>query len=533
MFILAAVPFLGPIAAPQGSANSTSGGALKLEQAAFDVQSYDIALKVDPAKKTLTGFTIIEAKIVVPTASILLDLQAPFTVSKVTDGKSPLRFDRIKDALRVHFPLSKQPGAPIRIEIEYAGAPQVARNAPWDGGIMWSKTPSGAHWISVALQGDGADLIFPCKDHPSDRPNHATMRLTVPDPLIAVGPGKLEKTTKNADKTSTYVWNMPLPINNYSLVFNAAPYELVKDSVKSVTGQTIPIHFYVLRENKDKAPRLIEEQKKYLAFMEKYCGPFPFRTVKCGIVETPHLGMEHSTAIAYGNSYRYAPEGMDWLLLHEFGHEWWANLVSNADWRDMWIHEGFQSFMDTFYIEQLRGKEAYFTSMKGRRRGIRNAAPVAPREETSSAAYGGDMYDKGALTLHALRYLIGDEPFLRSIRRMAYPTPESEKWDDGRALRLVTTEDFVNIASTEAKQDLRWFFEVYIRRAKLPVLKTETANGVLRLEWVAPDNLPFPMPVDVIADGKTVRVAMPGGKGSVNFSGAAPVVDPNGWVLKQ
>ena len=517
------------IAAAQGPA---SGGTLKLEQAAYDVQAYDVSLRADPATKTLSGTTVMDAKTVIPTASILLDLDAPYTVSRVTDGKMPLRFERLKDAIRVHFPLSKQPGDPIRCEVTYAGTPHVARNSPWDGGFTWAKTPSGADWIAVALQGAGADLLFPCKDHPSDRPDRATMRLTVPDPLVAVGPGLLKKTEKNADKTTTYVWHMALPINNYSLVFNAAPYDLVQDSVKSVGGQTIPIQFYVLPENKTKAPKLIEEQKKYLAFMEKYCGPFPFRTVKCGIVETPHLGMEHSTAIAYGNRYRFAQDGLDWLLLHEFGHEWWANLVSNADWRDMWIHEGFQSFLDTFYIEQIRGKDAYFAAMKGRRRQVTNAAPVAPREETSSEAYGGDIYDKGALTLHALRYLIGDARFLRSIRRMAYPTPESEKWADGRALRLVTTDDYVNIASKEAGQDLRWFFEVYVRQAKLPTLRTEASNGVLRLEWVVPGNLPFPMPVDVVVDGKTVRVAMTGGHASVSYSGAEPVIDPNGWVLR-
>lgn len=511
----------------------SSGGALDIRQACYDVQSYDIAIKVDPANKSISGTTLMDAKVVIPTGSILLDLDDPFTVSKVTDGKEDLRFERAKGIIRVYFPASKQPGESIHIETTYSGKPLVARNAPWDGGIVWSKTPSGADWVSVALQGAGADLIFPCKDHPSDRPNHATMRLTVPDPLVAVGPGKLQKTVKNDDKTSTYVWYMALPINNYSLVFNAAPYTLVTDKIKSVAGQQIPIHYYVLPENKDKAPRLIEEQKKYLAFMEKYCGPFPFRTVKAGIVETPHLGMEHSTAIAYGNKYRFAPDGLDWLLLHEFGHEWWANLVSNADWRDMWIHEGFQSFMDTFYIEQIRGKGAYFTAMKGRKRNVSNRAPVAPRAETSSEAYGNDIYDKGALILSSLRYLIGDEPFLRSIRRMAYPTPESEKWTDGRALRLVTTDDFVTIASREAGQDLSWFFEVYVRQAKLPVLKNSVVDSVLNLEWETPDGLPFAMPIDVVVNGKMVRVPMTRGKGSVPFTGAEPIVDPNGWVLRQ
>jgi len=513
---------------------NSSGGELKREQAAYDVQSYDVAITVDPAQKTFAGTTIMVAKTTSPTISIVVDLDNAFTISRVSDGPQSLRFERLPNALRVYFPVSKQPGDAIRTEISYAGTPIVARRAPWDGGTVWAKTPSGADWVSVALQGAGADLIFPCKDHPSDRPNEATMRLTVPDPLIAVGPGTLKSTTPNpASKTTTYFWHMPLPIANYSIVFNAAPYQSIKDSAKSIDGKTVPIIGYFLPESMAQGPKLIVELKKYLAFMEKYCGPYPFRTVKLGIVETPHLGMEHSTSIAYGNKFRFAEDGYDWLLLHEFGHEWWANLVTNADWRDMWIHEGFQSFMDTFYVGSIRGEEAYFTAMKGRRRAITNRGPVAPRHELAGDAYGSDIYDKGALILHSLRYLVGDEAFLRMLRRMAYPDPASEKWTDGRAQRLVTTDDFLTIAERESKEKLDWFFEVYLRRSALPKLVTSVEGKTMHLKWETVDSLPFPMPIDVVVDGKTVRVPMTGGQGMVTFAGeTAPIVDPNGWVLR-
>jgi aminopeptidase N len=279
-----------------------------------------------------------------------------------------------------------------------------------------------------------------------------------------------------------------------------------------------------------------------MAFMEKYCGPFAFRTVKCGIVETPHLGMEHSTAIAYGNQFRFDKDGLDWLMLHEFGHEWWANLVTASDWKDFWIHEGFQSYMDTLYQEHIHGRDAYLKAMKARLRGTRNKQPVAPREpKISYEVYmiapdytqgDGDIYTKGALILHALRYLIGDRAFFNSLRHMAYPTKAMEKVTDGRQEHLVTTDDFLTIAERESGMRLDWFFELYLRQPKLPKLVTSVEGNTMTLKWETPDGLPFPMPIDVQIDGKIQRLKMEGGKGSVTFTGTPPVIDPESWVLR-
>ena len=189
--------------------------------------------------------------------------------------------------------------------------------------------------------------------------------MTVPDPLVASGPGKLESVKKNGERHVHLQLADDEPDRNYSIVFNAAPYKtVIEDAYKSIAGETLPIIFYVLPEDYDKAPKLIAEQKKYLAYYEKYLGPYPFRSQKVGIVETPHLGMEHSTDIAYGNQFKFDADGTDWLLLHEFGHEWWANLVTAADWKDFWLHEGFQSYMDTLYQEYLHGQDAYLKAMK-------------------------------------------------------------------------------------------------------------------------------------------------------------------------
>ncbi|MBX7055081.1 MAG: M1 family metallopeptidase [Pyrinomonadaceae bacterium] len=530
-----------------GARPTETGGPLMFEQAVFDVQDYDISIAADPATKTIKGTTVMTARTVIPTNVIVLDLDAAFAISRLTDGVRDLKYERKAGKIWIWFPLTKQVGDVIKTSITYAGTPKEAPRPPWVGGFMWKKTPNDADWISVALQNDGADLMFPCKDHPSDKPATASMHITVPDPLMGVGPGKFAGVRKNADGTSVYSWRMTNPIANYSLVFNAAPYKVIEDKYRTATGETMPIFFYVLPESFEKGPGLIAEQKKYLAFYEKYLGPYPFRSQKVGIVETPHLGMEHSTAIAYGNQFKYNEDGTDWLLLHEFGHEYWANLVTASDWRDFWIHEGFQSYMDTLYTETLHGKDAYMKAMRNRQRGFKNKQPVAPREpkiayqvymsEPDYLNSDGDIYGKGAYFLHTLRYLIGDTAFFNALRHMAYPSKELERLTDGRQERLVNTDDFLTIAETDSGMKLDWLFEIYLRQPKLPKLVTAiqqdcVSNCKMMLRWETPNNMPFPMPVDVVIGGKTQRVEMKDGKGSVAYTGAPPVVDPDGWVLK-
>ncbi|MEP6849508.1 MAG: M1 family metallopeptidase [Acidobacteriota bacterium] len=531
-----------------GSRPTPTGGPLMFEQAVYDVENYDITLNVDPKTRSIFGTTVMTARTNIPTNVIVLDLDTPYTISKITDGaRRDLKYERREGKIWIWFPFSKQLGEEIKTSITYSGTPRVAPRAPWIGGFMWSKTPSGADWVSVALQNDGADLEFPCKDHPSDKAATSSMHITVPDPLVATGPGKLEGVKKNSDGTSTYNWHMTNPISNYSLVFNAAPYKTIDDTYKSISGDTLPIVFYVLPEDFDKGAKLVAEQKKYLAFYEKYLGPYPFRSQKVGIVETPHLGMEHSTDIAYGNGFKFNEDGTDWLLLHEFGHEYWANLVTASDWKDFWLHEGFQSYMDTLYQEYLHGQDAYLKGMANRVKGLRNKQAVAPREpkiayqvymaEPDYVNSDGDIYGKGALILHALRYLIGDEKFFKALHHMAYPTKEMETYTDGRQERLVTTDDFLTIAEQDSGMKLDWFFELYLRQPKLPRLLGASASDcsekcTFNLQWETPNNMPFPMPVDVIVDGKTQRVEMPDGKGSVIYTGKPPVIDPQGWVLK-
>jgi aminopeptidase N len=532
-----------------GTRPTDSGGPLMPEQAAYDVISYDLALAINPAEQSIKGTLTTHARIVHPTAWFVLDLDDPLKVEGVNaiqaNGKiEPLQFERRGGKIWIEFPLTKQPGETVKVSVNYGGKPRVAPRPPWVGGFIWSKTPSGQPWIATACQMDGADIWWPCKDHPSDEPDSMALHITVPEPLIVASNGRLQGVKKNGDGTQTFNWLISVPFNNYSVALNIAPYRTITGEFKSMTGETVPITLWVLPEDYEKGQQLFPQITKNLNFLEKYLGPYPFRAEKVGVAQTPHLGMEHSTITAYGSNFQNNAYGFDGLLFHEMGHDWWANLVTASDWRDFWLHEGFETYMDALYAGSLQGDAGYERYLAAQRQGIHNRQAVAPRESrTAMQVYmtapdylsgDGDIYGKGALILHTLRYLIGDEAFFKSLRRMAYPDPAMEKVKDGRQFRFATTDDFRHIAEQVSGMKLDWFFEVYLRQPALPRLVTETKGNTLVLRWDTPNGLKFPMPVEVQVGGQTRRVEMNQTEATIPFeAGQTPVVDPKNRILKQ
>ncbi len=531
-----------------GARPTDSGGVLMPEQAAYDVKHYDLAVTPNIEAQSIKGVLTVTVLIVKPIDKFVLDLDYPFTVESVKyifDTMNPLsaKFERRGSQIWINLPGTVSTGKIAKLSIAYSGKPKIAPKPPWVGGFVWSKTADGSPWFATAVQNDGADLWFPVKDHPSDKADTTSLHFTVPGNLVAASNGKLASVVDNKDGTKTFNWEVSQPISNYCIALNVAPYKLIEDQVKSVSGAMIPIKFYVLPQDEAKGQSLIDLTKKYTAFYEKYLGPYPFRADKIGIVETPHLGMEHQTITAYGNEFKYNADGEDWLLFHEFGHEWWANLVTAPDWNDFWIHEGFQSFMDTFYIETTKGKGAYFAAMKARYKNLRNVKAVAPRQpQTTTQIYmlppeytksDGDIYGKGALILNSLRFYIGDDAFFKSLRRTTYSDPKMEKVTNGKQFHFETTDDFLRTAERESGKDLKWFFEVYLRQPQLPKLVAETNANQLNLRWDVPNNLPFPMPVEVRIGGVIKKAEMKNGSGSVPLPADVKYeIDPNGWILK-
>lgn len=516
-----------------------SGGPIMPEQAAYDVTFYGMNLEVFPKEQRIEGEIEVRARVDQPMKFLVLDLHPDLAVNQVTQRDKPLTFTTKGGKIWIDLGHTRQPKERINVRVAYGGTPRLAPNPPWDGGFTWRKTPSGADWIATTCQTNGADLWWPCKDHVSDEPDSMALSITVPEPLVVASNGHLRGQRKTAPGKITYDWYISTPINIYDVALNIAPYVALEDEMTSVSGETFPVVFYVLPEDEAKGKKLLPEIKAHVAFYEKYLGAYPFRKDKYGVVQTPHLGMEHQTIIAYGANFNNGSMtgGRDWgfdaLHHHELGHEWWGNLVTNYDWKDMWIHEGICSYMQALYMEDLKGKKGYHEYINNMR--FQNRLAIAP-EETRSAKeiYQAPIYSKGAWVIHSLRYLIGDEALFASLRRMCYPLPAMEAITDGAQCRFVTTDDLRLICEEQSGMDLKWFFDVYLRQPALPVLISRVENNKISLRWETPGDLPFKMPVDVLIDGKVQRVQVTREGVTVKLQpGQKPEVDPDRWVMME
>lgn len=525
-----------------------SGGEMTWQQGVFIVHHYDLNLKVNPADSTVSGSVTVDFRMAHPSNEIELALDPSLTVEGIYlsgDRDYPLRFSHGDDGKRllIWLPQTVQRDENASVEVVYSGKPRVAGNPPWDGGMVWDRTPSGEPWVGVATQIDGAWIWWPNKDHPGDKPDSVSVNLTMPDDLVVASNGRSRGVTDHGNGWKTSHWFVSTPINNYNITLNAAPYELIEGTYQSVAGDETDMILWILPEYREEGEWLFEQMDEQMQFLEEILGPYPFRGDKYGVAHAPYLGMEHQSLIAYGANFQNdnlfgQNAGYDDLLQHELAHEWWGNLVSAWDWRDFWIHEGIGTYMQPLYAEHLGGQESYREMMEFLRTRIVSRTEVVPRDlkttlEISGGGRGGDVYYKGAWFMHTLRYLVGDEDFFTILRRFAYPTEELEQTTDGSAVRYATTDDLLWLVEAITGMDLDWLFEVYLRQPDLPELQKEYNDGELRLSWLVPEGLSFDMPVEVEVDGERVRVDMDSGSGVVSAPSESSItVDPDHWILR-
>ncbi len=507
-----------------------SGGKLLEEQAALDIHFYDLDLKVNPADSTISGVVNTQARITGKTGKFVAHLDTVFAVSAVIyhqpdDEDSSLEFYHESGLVVAMLPGVLDTGNYLSLSIHYSGTPRKAPNPPWEGGFTWGQTHDGKPWVGVSCQINGADIWWPVKDHPSDRPDSVSLRITVPEEVMAVSNGVLRSVSQYSPGTRTFHWITNAPISNYAVSINIGPYVEMYRPFKSISGMEFPIFFWALPENRERAEALMDQIVDQMRFFEALLGPYPFRHEKYGVVEAPFFGMEHQTIIAYGAGYEDdtvfdTGSGFDDLHHHELSHEWWGNLVAAYDWKDFWIHEGFGTYMQPLYAEHLHGKEQYRYFMKRIYERIENNMPIVPEESrtTREMFEGRDVYMKGAWVLHTLRKLIGDDYFFRSLRKMIYPDgfpADIYGAENGIKAtvhsRFTDTDEFIAIVQKITGRDLGWFFNAYLRHSDLPELQKQKNEEGLILTWSVPSGHEFPMPVEVW-DGQAMRVVVPDGE---------------------
>ncbi len=477
----------------------TLRGSLGPERTCFDVRFYHLDVKVDPEKHFIEGSNTITFTVKEPSDRIQLDLFPQLTVQEVLDenGQS-LPVEREEYAFFVNFTSALRVGDTRKIKVNYAGPPKVALKPPWDGGVGWNQDEEGNPWVTVTCQGLGASVWWPNKDHQSDEPDSMLISITVPSALKNISNGRLRNVEKIDDHWTRYDWFVGNPINNYNVTMNIGNYTHFKEEY--TRGQeSLSLDYYVLPYHLKEAKRQFEQVKPMLECFESYFGPYPFPEDGYKLVESPHPGMEHQSAVAYGNyfqnGYRLRASSrvglwFDFIIIHETAHEWFGNSITSADVADMWIHESFGAYAEAIYAECRFGYEAAMEYMRGKKYEVKLDKPVQGPYGVNQPG-SGDMYPKGALMLNTLRHACGsDEKWFAMLRQMNTTFRHC-------IVDYTTITQFMN---RTLGRDFTHVFAQYLQKTALPVFKAQIEvkgeEQILVYAWEA-EVEHFDMPVTI------------------------------------
>jgi aminopeptidase N len=473
----------------------------------WDVEFYDLHVTVNPTDSSIVGYNGITYRVTRapnPSSSsrtlhpgaLQIDLQVPLTIDSIIQDKKRLEFRRDSNAFFVTPGTPQAVGSHQTLTVFYHGKPVVAARPPWDGGFIWQHDSAGNRFVATANEGLGASVWWPNKDFGGDEPDSQRVAITVPDSMVDVSNGRLRSVTHGPNGT-TWEWFVSSPINNYSISVNAARYAHFTRYFAGEKG-TLTMDFYPLAIHEDTARVQFKQAASMMACFEHWFGPYPWYEDGYKLVEAPHLGMEHQSAVAYGNKYKNGYLGRDlsrtghglkwdFIIVHESAHEWWGNNVSMNDAADMWIHESFANYSESLYTECMEGKQAGAEYVIGSRVGVRHDRPVVGVRGVNNEG-SGDMYPKGGNMLHTIRQLVGDDEKWRAILRGAQAT---------FARKTIAGAELQAYISAQAGMDLSKVFEQYLTTTMIPRLEYKVDAGSLQYRWA--NAVPgFDMPVDVV-----------------------------------
>ena len=506
-FSLVGLPLLlNSSALAQKTANraDTLRGRITPERAWWDLKHYDLTVNIDPKNKSIKGSNIITYEVVSNATILQIDLQEPLKITAITQGGEPLTFRREGAVNWVTLTKKQEVGKVEKVHISYEGIPKEAIRPPWDGGITWQKDSKGLPFVASSNQGIGSSIWWPVKDHPADEVDSLNMHVTVPKGLMDISNGRLVEIEVGKD-TDTFHWKVVNPINDYGVNINVGDYVTFGEKYAGEKG-TLDMDYFVLRENLEKAKVHFQDARRMMQAFEHWFGPYPFYEDGFKLVDAPYLGMEHQSSVTYGNGYQNGYRGrdlsgtgwgmkFDFIIIHEAGHEWFANNITYKDVADMWIHESFTNYSESLYLDYHYGKEAGQAYVRGTRMNIANDIPII-------GAYGlnqrgsGDMYYKGGNLLNMIRQILQDDDkwrlILRGLNKEFYH-------------QTVTTEQVESYISTQVGWNLEKVFDQYLRDVRIPIFEYYQQGGEIQYRWTNSVK-DFDMPVDVVLNGKAVRL---------------------------